>query len=100
MQYLLAGISRVHFGEARLISQDGVLMQVEFFTQRRLAFWDECAVESPLSLEAKKHLAARIREEFSRLAYGRLVIVIKGGHVVQFERTERERFTGLDGEGI
>ena len=45
-------------------------------------------------------LAARIRKEFRLLQYGRLVLVIRKGRLMQIERTEKQRFTGLDGEGI
>ena len=45
-------------------------------------------------------LAARIRKEFRLLQYDRLVLVIRKGRLMQIERTEKQRFTGLDGEGI
>ncbi|MCI6159634.1 MAG: DUF2292 domain-containing protein [Selenomonadaceae bacterium] len=100
MHYLLAGIRRIRFGKAGLIAQDGILMQVEFFTQRRLSCWDDGASAGAMAESEKQHLAAHIRSEFSRLDYGQLTIVIKGGRVVEFQRTEKQRFTGLDGEGI
>lgn len=75
-------------------------MQVEFFTQRRLSCWDDGASAGAMAESEKQHLAAHIRSEFSRLDYGQLTIVIKGGRVVEFQRTEKQRFTGLDGEGI
>ena len=100
MHYLLAGISRIRFGKAGLIAQDGILMQVEFFTQRRLACWDDGESAGAMSDSERRHLAAHIRSEFSRLDYGQLAIIIKGGRVVEFQRTEKPRFTGLDGEGI
>ena len=42
----------------------------------------------------------RIRMAFAGLDYGQLTLVVKAGEVVQIERTLKERFTGLDGEGI
>ena len=45
-------------------------------------------------------LAQRIRTAFIHLDFGQLVIVVKAGNVVQIERTVKQRFTGLDGEGI
>ena len=45
-------------------------------------------------------LAARIRKDFGLLQYGKLVLVIRKGRLLQLERTEKQRFTGLDGEGI
>ncbi|WP_423791713.1 DUF2292 domain-containing protein [Mitsuokella jalaludinii] len=41
-----------------------------------------------------------MRKEFRLLQYGRLVLVIRKGRLMQIERTEKQRFTGLDGEGI
>jgi len=31
---------------------------------------------------------------------GELIVVVKDGEIVRLERTEREVFSGIDGEGI
>ena len=94
MEEILQGIETV------LVAQDGILVQVEFAEKRRVEHWDDALPQAAFSAAAWQRLAARIRCEFSRLDYGRLTVVMKQGHVAQLERTEKQRFTGLDGAGI
>ncbi len=101
MKYILHGLCTIGFGEMVLVAQDGVLMQVEWNEKRRLDSWHDTAdTESIYSKKALAELAARIRREFRLLQYGKLVLVIRKGRLMQLERTEKQRFTGLDGEGI
>lgn len=41
-----------------------------------------------------------IQNEFAKLKYGKLSIVVQGNRITQLERVEKQRFTGIDGEGI
>ncbi|WP_432647264.1 DUF2292 domain-containing protein [Mitsuokella sp.] len=101
MKYVLHGLCTIGFGEMVLVAQDGVLMQVEWNEKRRLDCWHDTAdTESAYSEKALLELAARIRKKFRLLQYGKLVLVIRKGRLMQIERTEKQRFTGLDGEGI
>lgn len=48
-------------------------------------------------------IKAEITKALAGLKYGQLVIVIKGGKMVQLDRTEKRRLPpieGIDGEGI
>lgn len=100
MEEILQGIGRMANGETVLVAQDCILVQVEFAEKRRVDHWDDVLPQAAFSAAAWQRFAARIRCEFSRLDYGRLTVVMKQGHVAQLERTEKQRFTGLDGEGI
>ncbi len=98
MEFALAELKKIRSGEVSFVAQDGYLMQVEINQRRRLADWD---LEVPAwSEEFCVQIKKQIAREFSTLAYGRLVVKIQKGRVVQIERTVQHRFTGLDGEGI
>lgn len=101
MAYILQGLCTIGYGEMVLVAQDGVLMQVEWSEKRRLDCWHDTEdAEKPYPERVLSDLAARIRKEFRLLQYGKLVLVIRKGRLMQIERTEKQRFTGLDGEGI
>lgn len=103
MGYILDSLQRLSFGEVVLVAQDGVLVQVEWSEKLRTTdiLAGEGATERHVWEAAElDYVAAHVRAEFRELCYGRLVIVVKRGAVVQIERTEKQRFTGMYGEGI
>lgn len=100
MDYLIEQMQKISFGEVVLVAQDGVLVQIESQEKLRLANWGQHLEQQLWTDKQQKHILKHLRQEFSHLAYGKLVIVIKNGNVIQMERTEKQRFTGLDGEGI
>ena len=98
LNFVMEELKKIHNGEIIFIAQDGYLMQVEVRQKRRIADWQE----DNLLCEDKNFSALEksIRQEFSKLDYGQLSIKIQKGRVTQIERVVRQRFTGLDGEGI
>ena len=85
MAYILQGLCTISYGEMVLVAQDGVLMQVDWSEKRRLDCWHDTEdAKPPYPERVLTELAARIRKE----------------RLMQIERTEKQRFTGLDGEGI
>lgn len=100
MDYLIEQMQKISFGEVVLVAQDGVLVQIESQEKLRLANWGQHLEQQLWTDKQQKHIVKHLQQEFSHLAYGKLVIVIKNGNVIQMERTEKQRFTGLDGEGI
>mgnify|MGYP003759767089 CR=1 FL=1 len=50
------------------------------------------------NLTAKSAIRAKIAESIRGMRYGQIAIVIKNGKVVQIERTEKERFVGVEGK--
>lgn len=98
LEYALEQMQDILSGEVVFVAQDGRLMQVEVTRRRRLTDWSEKVAE--WSEDIRRNLRAQLEREFSTLAYGRLVIKIQKGRVLQMERTIQSRFTGLDGEGI
>lgn len=98
LDYAVSEMKKIRSGEISFVAQDGYLMQVEVDQRRRLSDW---STEIPqMSDEFLVNVKNQIIKEFAKLAYGRLVVKIQKGRVVQIERTVQQRFTGLDGEGI
>lgn len=102
MDYILQSIKEIKFGQLTLVAQDKRLVQVEKFEKVRLA--DGKPVQAVRKKESLLDDAARLREviqeEFTKLSYGNLNIIIQAGSVIQLEKTEKQRFTGMYGEGI
>ena len=100
MEYILTTLQRLNFGEVVLVAQNGVLMQIEWNEKLRIDNWGEHLSKTNWETKTVDYVAQHIMQEFSHLQFGKLVIVVKEGSVIQMERTEKQRFTGLDGEGI
>lgn len=98
LKFVMNELQKVQNGEIIFIAQDGYLMQVEVRQRRRIADWQEEIL--PRDEKIFSALEKNIQQEFSTLGYGQLSIKIQKGRVVQIERLVRQRFTGLDGEGI
>ncbi len=98
LDFAISELKKIRSGEIIFVAQDGYLMQVEVNQRRRLADWETDLPD--WSAELCANIRKQIVKGFSTLAYGRLVIKIQKGRVVQIERTIQHRFTGLDGEGI
>lgn len=106
MRYILQEIKQIKFGQLSLVAQDRKLVQVERFEKIRLK--DGVPVKTGSAAGKVESSGERpsgrleevISREFAKLAYGRLNIIIQGGSVIQMEKTEQQRFTGLYGEGI
>ena len=100
MTYILRSLQDSCFGQVVLVAQDGRLVQVERSERLRIADCRVCREREAMPPEEVRCIAKKIQQSFQNLAYGQLVIVVKSGAVTQIERTEKSRFTGLDGEGI
>ena len=98
LKFVTDELQKISNGEIIFIAQDGYLMQVEIRQRRRIADWTE--ENFPRDEKIFAALEKNIRQEFSKLDYGQLSLKIQKGRVVQIERLVRQRFTGLDGEGI
>ncbi|HEY3424374.1 MAG TPA: YezD family protein [Negativicutes bacterium] len=95
-------IASAFHGSVTLIVQDSRIIQIEKHEKFRLCdFMNATNLETP-SHNAKDDaqftmICKGIMEAFQGLKYGQIVIVIKSGKVVQIERTEKQRFPGLEG---
>ncbi|WP_222930947.1 YezD family protein [Selenomonas ruminis] len=100
MTEILRILQTISYGEVVLVAQDGILVQVEWNEKLRMDCFGVPSQVQVWSEKQRQHISEHVKQEFGRLQYGRLVIVVKRGDIVQMERTEKQRFTGLDGEGI
>jgi hypothetical protein len=99
-------IAEIRFGSITVIIQDGYIIQLEKNEKIRLDAANLHLLKEKRKTEAKRNkeeLHARILLTLKELQYGQVVILIKEGTVVQLERTDKQRFThmqGIYGEGI
>lgn len=99
-------IAEIQFGSITVIIQDGYIIQLEKNEKIRLDAanlnWQQ-EKKKPAAKKEKAGLNARILHAVKELQYGQIVILIKEGAAVQLERTDKQRFSnmqGLYGEGI
>lgn len=98
--------AEIRFGSITVIIQDGYIIQLEKNEKIRLDAANLNLLKEKRKTEAKRDkegLHARISTALKDLHYGQVVILIKEGAVVQLERTDKQRFThmqGVCGEGI
>lgn len=100
MDGILLLLKETRYGQIVLVAQDRRLIQVERREKIRVKEGQLARIACRISEQAFPEFAERIRASFRKLDYGQLVLVVKDGDVVQMERTVKERFTGLNGEGI
>ncbi len=101
MKFILRQIREINFGQLVLVAQDGKLVQIEKSEKIRTAgMTGQDGSAAPRKNWDEKKLSEHIQQEFSRLIFGRLTIVVQNHTAVQLGRTENWRFTGMDGEGI
>ena len=100
MDEILQLLQATCYGQIVLVAQDHRLIQVERHEKFRIVNGQLPQQANPLHAPEALELEGRIRSSFAALAYGQLTLVVKDGAVAQIERVARERFTGLDGEGI
>lgn len=98
LKFVFEELNKISNGEIVFIAQDGCLMQVEIHQRRRISDWNEEFL--PRNEKNFATLEKNLQQEFSKLDYGQLSIKIQKNRVTQIERVVRQRFTGLDGEGI
>lgn len=103
----LAAIERIlrHtlHGSITIIVQDARIVQLERIEKLRpadVAVWPQV---SAVPEECWPVVRERVKGALQDLAYGQLVIVLKDGKISQFDRTEKQRLSsmeGLYGDGI
>ena len=97
LQFVVDELQKIQNGEIIFIAQDNHFVQVEVRQRRRI---EDFAGNFPDEEKNFSSLIKNIQQEFAKLDYGQLSVKIQKGRVVQLERVVRQRFTGLDGEGI
>jgi hypothetical protein len=95
-----AAIADIIFGSITLIVQDAHLIQMEKIEKIRFG---ETKTAAALRGAMPEKMRTGITEALQGLCYGQVLLTIKDGKIVQLERTEKQRFSmlqGVNGEGI
>lgn len=103
MTKIIRAIRDVTHGTVTLIIQDACVIQLERNEKIRLDQKADSGNGLIITPNAEKNLSRRIVEAVNSLKYGQVLIAIKGGKVVQIERTEKLRVSlqeGMYGDGI
>ena len=96
---IVATTQGVAHGSVTLVVQDARLIQMDVVNKIRFGV-------APVAVKAggtAEVLPGKIAAALRDMQYGQVTLVIKGGEIVQAERTEKQRFAalqGLYGEGI
>ncbi len=95
LELLESSVCAIGFGSVTVVFQDGKAIQVERQEKIRL---DQPRL-SPVVPSEKERLdfRARFLAVSAGLKYGQLVLQIKGGRVTQLDRTDKLRFTEMEG---
>lgn len=100
MDFIIKALNKINFGQLVLVAQDGVLVQIEKSEKIKITNNKLLVIEKYEEKNNQQKIKLAIEKEFSKLCYGQLTIVVKGNSVLQIEKTEKQRFMGLDGDGI
>ena len=99
MDYIVAVLKRMRFGEVTLVAQDGKLVQIEHTEKVRVRPWQGDDKFSMDWEDKREHnICENLEREFADLSFGRLSVVVQNGSIKQMSRLEMQRF--MDGEGI
>ena len=94
-------VKNINFGSVTLVLQDSRIIQMEKLEKIRLGEPPPKAVTKAAT--GGPALKTRIVQSISGMDYGKVVIQIQAGKIMQVERTEKYRvgkLTGLNGDGI
>lgn len=105
LQTIIKGIQDTSFGEVILIVQDSYVIQMEKTEKIRFVVNHKQRAEkgtAPIS-STETEIKGKVLAALKGLEYGQVLLSIKGGAIIQIERTEKQRIRklqGIDGEGI
>ena len=78
------------------IAQEAEMRPIQEIAAKLGITEDELELYGKYKAKVTPEAFARVKDQPN----GKLVLVICKGRLMQIERTEKQRFTGLDGEGI
>jgi len=91
-------VNSINQGTVTLTVQDGRLLQLERNDKIRLDTLGKSSVSSvPLTPNQVERLQKKLQDELKNLQFGQVLLHIKGGVIAQIERTEKQRYSGLEG---
>lgn len=105
LQTVIKAIQDTSFGSIILIVQDSYLIQMEKMEKIRFVVNHKPGADKGVLLKpnTETEIKSKVLAALKGLEYGQVLLSIKGGGIVQIERTEKQRIRklqGVDGEGI
>ena len=103
LQVIQTTAASVEHGSLALIVQDSRLIQMDVVNKIRFGAQLSAKLKPVRGKVVQQVLQGKIAAALRDMQYGQVTLVIKSGEIVQVERTEKQRFTslqGLYGEGI
>ena len=103
LQAVQTTAAEVEHGSLTLIVQDSRLIQMDVVNKIRFGAQLPSKLKPVRGQVVQQVLQGKIAAALRDMQYGQVTLVIKGGEIVQVERTEKQRFAslqGLYGEGI
>ena len=100
MDQIISILNSTFHGNIALTYQNSRLVQIERNEKIRPADLNNGNKYLPQGLKDNcdvPAVRARIQKNFEKMEYGQVVIIIKEGKIVQIDRTEKQRFSGLVG---
>jgi hypothetical protein len=91
-------VNSINQGTVTLTVQDGRLLQLERNDKIRLdASERNCVSSIALTPNQVERLQKKLQDELKNLQFGQVLLHVKGGVIAQIERTEKQRYSGLEG---
>lgn len=109
LSLIIESIRSVSHGTVTLIVQNSRLLEIERTDKIRVDSFGKLNLSSNPHAKGKpvqgtilddrqiERLYSRLAEELKDLAFGQIILVIKDRSLVQIERIEKQRLTGLEG---
>lgn len=91
-------VTSINHGTITFTVQDGRLLQLERNDKIRLDAPGKGGIGGPsLTPNQVERLQKRLQEELKNLQFGQVILQVKGGVIAQIERTEKQRYSSLEG---
>lgn len=105
LQTVIKAIQDTAFGSIILVVQDSYLIQMDKLEKIRFVVNHKQASDKGIAQKTNQEaeIKSKVLAALKGLEYGQVLLSVKGGGIVQIERTEKQRIKklqGVDGEGI
>ncbi|MDU4962262.1 MAG: YezD family protein [Sporomusaceae bacterium] len=99
MKLVIDLVNSINHGTITLTVQDSRLLQLERNDKIRLDSGEktDAAKKPPLTAGQIERLQKRLQGELRNLQFGQVLLHVRGGMISQIERTEKQRYSSLEG---
>lgn len=97
MALVVEFVNSINHGTITFTVQDGRLLQLERNDTIRLDALGKGVTSRLLTPDQAQRLQKRLQDELKNMQFGQILLHIRGGLIAQIERTEKQRYSGLEG---